>query len=249
MKVFTNAKVVENINIHTDIYKITLSVPFAKNVFPGQFIMICLKNGVNLLPRPLSICSATESTITIIYEIVGAGTKEISMAKPEDSFKILGPLGNTFEIPTENKNIALIGGGIGTPPIYFFAKKLYELSIPFDVYLGFRNKSILFDEFKQLTKNVYLATDTGIEGTKGNIIDLLKNENKTYDYIFACGPKPMFKALATYKDENTKLYLSLEEHMACGVGTCVGCVVKNKDNIYEKICVNGPIFESNYINF
>lgn len=242
MKLIDKYEILENRHIHTNIYCMIIKTPIGSLSLPGQFVMLYLENGVNLLPRPISIADATQDTITIVYAVVGEGTK--SLANMKNTISVMGPIGNGFSV-NDNlsvaENIAIIGGGVGVPPMHFLTKRMKNPN--HDIYLGFRDQPILQEEFNQITKNLYIATDTGNHGKKGNVIDLLRESGKKYDVIYACGPTPMLKALQEYlSGTNTRLQISLEEHMACGIGTCVGCVVKTKDEIYEKICTKGPVF-------
>lgn len=249
MKLMDKYEIIQNNLIHTNIYSMEIKTPIGKNSKPGMFVMLYLDNGANLLPRPISISDASDNTITLIYAVVGAGTKELSKFRQGDKIRVMGPIGNGFNFQKNFKSqkIALVGGGVGVPPIYFLAKDINNKinSKDIDVYLGFREQSILEKEFCQYTNHLNISLD---KQQKGNVIDLLKSSGKQYDQIFACGPTPMLKALQSYaKETGVNLEISLEEHMACGIGTCVGCVVQTTEGTFEKICTKGPVFQGGQV--
>lgn len=212
---------------------------------PGQFVEVYPDNGVNLLSRPISICEINkeEGSLRLVFQIVGKGTELFSKLQKDDEVRVLGPCGNGYTL-REGKSV-LVGGGIGVPPLLETCKQLKGEKI---VVLGFRSGSFLADEFEKYGAKVYLATDDGSVGFKGNVVDLLKSENIKGDMIYSCGPKIMLKFLSMYAEENNiKCQVSMEERMACGIGACVGCVVQIKENdgwTYKKVCKDGPVFDS-----
>lgn len=211
----------------------------------GQFVEVYPDNGVNLLSRPISICEINKDkgSLRLVFQIVGKGTKLFSKLKKGDRIRLLGPCGNGYTL-CEGRNI-LVGGGIGVPPLLETCKELKGDKI---VVLGFRSGSFLAEEFEKLGAKVYITTDDGSKGFKGNVVDLLRSENITGDMIYSCGPKVMLKFLSMYAEEKgIKCQVSMEERMACGIGACVGCVVKIKDKegwTYKKVCKDGPVFDS-----
>ena len=246
MKYLETAKVLQKEELNDNTYKLFIdSNKIAKNASPGQFVMVYLDN---MLPRPISIFDAEKSTFGIVFKALGTGTKAMAKLAEGDNIKLLGPIGNGFPKP-DVKRVAIVGGGLGTPPLHFLAKHLTKQRIKVDCYLGFRDKPILKKDFLELNVKVYISTDSGKKGHyKGNVIDLMREKDKQYGTIYACGPKQMLAELKSYaKEIKTPAYLSLEERMACGMGTCVGCVVKTEHGIYEKICTDGPVFPSQYV--
>lgn len=238
-------QIISNKNIAPEIFSMELKAPtISKTAKPGQFAMVYLDKGEYLLPRPISLCNTNpqKGTITIVYQVVGNGTKVMSEKQAGQTLKILAPLGNGFFLDNlANKNIALIGGGIGTPPLLMLAKFLKELNAKTDIYLGFRSHPILVEEFKPFSNNIFIATEDGSHGHKGYNLDLLQ-KNQNYDELLSCGPAPMLSALKKHAlATNTPCQVSLEERMGCGIGTCVGCVVKVGES-YARICCTGPIF-------
>lgn len=242
--------VVKSINFLTpNICDIKLTCPkVAAEAKAGQFIEVYPDNGVNLLSRPISICAIDKiiGTIRIVFQVVGAGTTLFSQLKAGDKIRILGPCGNGYMLSKDiDKTTILVGGGIGIPPLLEACRHIPGSKI---IVLGYRSKpNFLAEEFSRYGK-VYICTDDGSEGFKGNVVDLLKSENIKGDYILSCGPKIMLKFLSQYAEENNIFcQVSMEERMACGIGACVGCVVEIKEGkgtTYKKVCKDGPVFDS-----
>ena len=231
------------------IYSMWLDAPeMAEAAVPGQFIAVYTNDPSKLLPRPISICEADKENgrLRIVYRIAGAGTKEFSECKAGDTLDIMGPLGNGF--PLKKKKAFLIGGGIGIPPMLELAK---NLDCEKTAVIGYRDKeTFLADELRKYA-DVVIATEDGSVGTKGNVIDAIKENGLEADVIYACGPMPMLRALKAYAMEHDmECYVSMEERMACGIGACLACVCKTKDkdahsNVNNKrICKEGPVFNA-----
>lgn len=220
----------------------------ASHAKPGQFVSLYCKDGSRLLPRPISICEINkeEGILRLVYRVVGKGTEEFSHLHAGASIDVLGPLGNGFTL--EGSKALLIGGGIGIPPMLELAKALREKEIDVQVVLGYRDVLFLNREFEAYG-NVYVSTEDGSFGTKGNVIDAIKENKLEADVIYACGPTPMLKGVKAYGLEHQiTTQLSLEERMACGVGACLGCVCKTKEKNpltqvnNKRICKDGPVF-------
>jgi len=243
-----NTTIHSNTEIAPDIYRMVV-IPSKGVELPhaGQFAMLYLNDGTMLLPRPISFCDATANCWTFVYQIVGAGTKLLASY---EKLRILAPLGKGFyTTPTRSplKKVALIGGGIGTPPLLLLAKTLKSKGVTVDAYLGFRSHPILTEEFSQIVDNLHIATDDGSHGFKGNILTFFQSQTTTYDEILSCGPRPMLNALAAYAETiKTPCQISTEERMACGLGTCVGCVLEVSGS-YVRICTEGPVFYSDEV--
>ncbi|MCI8886461.1 MAG: dihydroorotate dehydrogenase electron transfer subunit [Hungatella sp.] len=214
---------------------------------PGQFISVYSKDGSRLLPRPISICeiNAGAGELRIVYRTAGEGTKEFSAYGPGDSIEILGPLGNGFPQASQDKTVFIVGGGIGIPPMLELAK---SLACKKKIILGYRDHLFLKEEFEPYG-DVYIATEDGSAGVKGNVLDAVREHGLKADLIMACGPTPMLRALKAYsKERGMECYLSLEERMACGIGACLACVCQTKDidhhsNVHNRrICKDGPVF-------
>lgn len=246
MKAVEMAKVLSIDFISDSICDLKLKCPeIAKEAKAGQFVEVYPDNGVNLLSRPISICQIEkeEGSLRLVFQIVGKGTKLFSELKAGDEIRVLGPCGNGYTLGS-GKSV-LVGGGIGVPPLLETCRQLDGEKV---VVLGFRSGSFLTEEFEKLGAKVYVATDDGSVGFKGNVVDLLKAENIKGDMIYSCGPKIMLKFLSVYAEENNiPCQVSMEERMACGIGACVGCVVQIKENdgwTYKKVCKDGPVFDS-----
>jgi len=223
----------------------------ARAALPGQFVNIRVSDTLEpLLRRPISIHGVKAPKIKIIYEVLGKGTQILANRKPGEFLDILGPLGNGFNYSrpaksTPAKNI-LIAGGMGVAPLVFLAEKL-KLGKPL-VLIGARTRQqiLCLQEFKALGCTVKLATDDGSLGFKGRVTDLLSlllEQTKPLG-LFSCGPHPMLKTVAQIaREHKIPTQLSLEEHMACGIGACLGCVVSTKAG-YKSVCKDGPVFSS-----
>ena len=232
-----------------DIYEIISNEPLTRDVFkmilkgdtqyitaPGQFINLKLEG--KFLRRPISVCDYDGETVTIIYKVVGEGTKQMSEMKSGDKIDCITGLGNGYDI-SKSKKPLVIGGGVGVPPMYHLTKRLIEAGQTPTVILGFNTKSEIFyeDAFKALDAEVIVATADGSYGVKGFVTDAMPED---YDYFYTCGPMPMFRAIEN-KVKTSGQY-SFEERMGCGFGACMGCSCKTKYG-YKRICKDGPVLE------
>lgn len=240
------AEIIENSNIAEDVYSMWLHEPeLAMAAQPGQFVSLYCKEGGRLLPRPISLCEIDreKGLIRLVYRTFGQGTKEFAKWNAKDFIEVMGPLGKGFTL--EGKKAILIGGGIGIPPMLELAK---QLNCEKQIVLGYRDYTFLEEEFEPFGK-VLISTEDGSKGTRGNVIDAIKEHKLTADVIFACGPTPMLRGIKAYATEHgIRAQLSLEERMACGVGACLACVCKatetdHHSNVKNKrICKDGPVF-------
>lgn len=220
----------------------------------GQFVSIYTDSKSELLPRPISICDAAEDdSMRIVFRIVGKGTKELAEKNPGDNVRALGPLGNGYgEFLDKGKRALVIGGGIGIPPMLLLSK---ILKCEKNIVLGYRDFLFMEKDFADYG-DVYIATENGMCGTKGNVIDAIKASGIEADVIYACGPMPMLKGIKAYAEENNiQAYVSLEEKMACGIGACLACVCKTNDIDShsmvknKRICKDGPVFDVTEVDF
>ena len=242
------AVVIRQEEIADDIYSMWIRTDqIAACARPGQFISLYSMDGSRILPRPISICEIKKEhqAVRLVYRIAGKGTAEFSVRKAGDTIKVLGPLGNGYNL--KNKKAFVIGGGIGIPPMLELAK---QLDCEKEIVLGFRDEVFLLEELKE-QGNVRIATEDGSVGTKGNVLDAIRDNKLNADIIYACGPLPMLRGLKAYAEENSmECFISMEERMACGVGACLGCVcgTKEKDahsNVNNKrVCKDGPVFDA-----
>ena len=231
-------EIISNECIAADIYKMVLSGDTSEFTKPGQFLNVKLEGFY--LRRPISVCDWDETTVTIIYKVVGNGTRCMSKLKSGEKLDILTGLGNGFDTSKSGQNPVLIGGGVGVPPMYNLCKTLINEGKKVTVILGFNSKQDVFyeDEFTSLGATVFVATADGSYGTKGFVTDVLCDID--YSYFYTCGPMPMFKAIESIA--KTSGQYSFEERMGCGFGACMGCSCKTKyGNI--RICKEGPVLE------
>ena len=249
-----NAQVISQEKIAQDIYHIWIRTEAAAEAKPGQFISMYTNDGSKLLPRPISICEINKEngSLRVVYRVTGenTGTEEFSKLQAGDTVPVIGPLGNGFPVEkAEGKRAFLMGGGIGVPPILELAKQM-ECEKK-QIVVGYRNaETFLREEFEQ-NGEVYISTEDGSIGTKGNVMDAILENALEADIIYACGPTPMLRAIKAYAEENgIECYISLEERMACGIGACLACVCQSKEkdhhsNVHNKrICKDGPVFLS-----
>lgn len=248
-KVKMTAKVVSQQALTDDIFSMWIQADeIAGAAVPGQCISVYTKDAGKLLPRPISLCQVDKEKgqLRIVYRVVGAGTSQFSGYQAGDDIEIMGPLGNGFPLErAAGKKVFLIGGGIGIPPMLELAR---QLDCEKQAVLGYRDVLFLNDEFENFS-DVYVATEDGSAGTKGNVLDAIRENGLKADVIFACGPTPMLRALKAYAEENgIECWLSLEEKMACGIGACLACVCQSKEvdehsHVHNKrICKDGPVF-------
>ena len=215
-------------------------------------------NPSKLLPRPISICEIDreQGQLRLVYRVTGekTGTEEFSRLQAGDSIPMIGPLGNGFPLDkAAGKRVFLMGGGIGVPPILELAKQL-ECEEK-QIVIGYRDAdTFLKEEFLQ-NGSLYISTEDGSAGTRGNVMDAIKENELTADIIYACGPTPMLRAIKDYAEENDiECYISLEERMACGIGACLACVCQSREvdahsNVHNKrICKDGPVFLSTEVD-
>ncbi len=234
------------------IFSMWIRTEVSKSARPGQFISMYTNDGSKLLPRPISICEIDKEheALRVVYRVTGenTGTEQFSKLKEGDSISLIGPLGNGFPYEkAEGKRVFLMGGGIGVPPILELAKQMdCEQK---QIVVGYRDSQTFLKEQFEENGEVYISTEDGSVGTKGNVMNAIEEQNLEADMIFACGPTPMLRAIKTYAEErHIECYISLEERMACGIGACLACVCKSREkdahsNVNNKrICKDGPVF-------
>ena len=228
----------ENVKIAKDVYKMIVEGDTSSLTATGQFVNIKV-DGL-YLRRPISVCDYDDTTITLIYKVVGAGTQIMSTKVAGETFDILVGLGNGYNTDKSGENPLLIGGGVGVPPMYGLCKKLLAEGKTPTVILGFNTADEIFykEEFEALGVKVYVTTVDGSVGVKGFVTDVMKD--LTYSYFFTCGPMPMFKAIEN--TATTSGQYSFEERMGCGFGACMGCSCKTKYG-NKRICKDGPVLE------
>ncbi|MCL2619653.1 MAG: dihydroorotate dehydrogenase electron transfer subunit [Defluviitaleaceae bacterium] len=243
-------KVLENKEIVPDVWDMYINVPEAvERARAGQFISIYTGDATMLLPRPLSICQIDpdSGTLRIVYKVVGQGTEKLAKLVAGDEVTGLAPLGSFYQVNPAHNKFAIVGGGMGTPPMLELARQIRKNQsyAHISVYLGFGNKSqiILADDFATYADQVTVTTDDGSFGLQGNAIQNLP-DNPDFDAIFGCGPHVMLKHLAKYaENKGLPCHISLEERMACSIGACLACVAKTTNGL-SKVCTAGPVFDA-----
>jgi len=243
-----NMHVLQNKKIAEDTFELKLTGPQVQDMKqPGQFLHVMIGEGwEHVLRRPLSITDVRDHFVTVIYKLVGDGTKALTKKKPGDSVDVLGPRGNGFPYQSiENKHVLLVGGGVGVPPLYYLAKELVKRGNKVTTILGFQTESAVFyeDEFRALG-DLFITTDDGSYGYQGLVTDIFSLIETPLDLYYTCGPKPMLQAVTN--ELSIPGYMSLEERMGCGIGACFACVCEAADREdkkgYRKICQDGPVF-------
>lgn len=248
-----SATVTENKQLINSHYLLTLHpLKKIKKSRPGNFFMISVESGLDpLLKRPFSIHRSTKNGLQILYRVVGKGTTILSNKKPGDLLDMIGPLGNTFPVNNKQKNI-LVAGGLGIAPIFGLADYIVNSPAPEQplLFYGVRTaKEVLCKKnLRAIGIRPVISTDDGTTGKKGNIVKALEkfiisgSVNVNEYTIYACGPVPMLKALSALTNKlGIKGYAALEQNMACGIGTCLGCVVHTTNGL-RRVCKEGPVF-------
>ncbi len=260
MKKKTPGLVIESQELAPDIFEMWIETELAKDAKAGQFVGVFPTKESTLLPRPISICEVDNDKrmIRLVYRVAGKGTTEFSHYKAGRVVYLLGVLGNGYPIKeAENKEVILLGGGIGIPPILQLAKELKEdgKTDKITIVIGYRNADMFLKEELEQYGNVLIATEDGSVGTKGNVMDVINEHKLNCDLTYSCGPMMMLRAIKKYAEEKKiPAYISLEERMACGVGACLGCVCKTtkKDSHSHvnnaRICTDGPVFEAQEVD-
>jgi len=223
-----NSPVVKNERISSDVFLLKLRGNFS--AAPGQFYMLRAWELDPLLSRPMSVFDRTDGAITFLYQVCGRGTQRLSRLSPGDELVLFGPLGNGFELV--EKQVALIGGGMGIAPLFYAAKRLDRP----DIYLGFQDEPFLLERFSSVAGNLRISSEK-----EGRLVtDIFRPDG--YDLCYACGPPAMLNTLYTIcQAAGLPLFVSLEERMACGIGACLGCAVRTSTGI-RRVCRDGPVF-------
>ena len=254
-------KIISNTRIALCYYKLVLDASFIlRSASPGNFLMVKVAEGHGasgetgpLLRRPLSVhklSGRASNSVELLYEVVGAGTRILSQKKAGEQVDIIGPLGNGFSVEAQAKKpgIVLVAGGIGVAPLVFLAQRLKGFKVIVLIGAGTKSQILCAEDFKKLGCDVRIATDDGTAGFHGRVTGLLEKflaggADKKY-VLYGCGPKPMLKVITDLSRRyRLPAQISLESHMACGIGACLGCVVKTRRG-YERVCKEGPVFDA-----
>jgi dihydroorotate dehydrogenase electron transfer subunit len=246
------SKIIRNLKIRGNYYKLIINAAaIAKIAQPGQFVNVKVSPGTEpLLRRPLGIHSVSAANLEMLYEVVGPGTRLLAQRKTGEYLDVLGPLGHGFDYLASTAHSILVAGGMGVAPLFFLAKRMKKAL----VLIGAKTKTQILcaQEFKKLGCAVRVATDDGSVGFKGKVTQLLsdilrRTKDEGRRTIYACGPRPMLRVISRLSREyQIPAQISLEEHLACGIGACLGCALKTKAG-YQRVCQEGPVFDARQI--
>ncbi|PRO65296.1 dihydroorotate dehydrogenase electron transfer subunit [Alkalicoccus urumqiensis] len=228
--------------IQENICSMTLQTDEPLEARPGQFLhLLPPGEGRFILRRPISICEIEETECRIVFRLEGDGTKAVAKQNSGDKLDVLGPLGQGFP-DIQSGTVLLIGGGVGVPPLLAAAEQLHKNGVRIQARIGFadQNQVMLVEEMEKWAETI-VYTEDGSAGRKGRVTDELETDNG-FDTYFACGPKPMLKAVEAKAPASG--YVSLEERMGCGFGACYACVMEKEDGTLVKACLDGPVFQS-----
>jgi len=242
--------VLDNQNVAKDVFRMRLHAEnVAATVNPGQFVMLKSWEGLDpFLMRPFSINSASseKQEIELLYKVVGKGTRIMAELKEGDKVNLLGPLGNGFPLKEKTKRIALIGRGIGMAPLRFLAERALERGMLVHAYLSASSPDQLYD------KAVYEALNIPVTYTVRPdelVTDLFKKDllSMRFDAAYLCGSRRLMRQTDALADlYGFEAYVSVEEHMACGMGACKSCACKLRQESGEMntgyVCKDGPVF-------
>lgn len=234
-------EIIENKELTAGVWRMRLRGDTSAVTSPGQFVNIRLSG--RFLRRPISVCDCESDVLTLIYKVVGEGTLEMSKMRG-GNLDLLTGLGNGYDLSKSGEAPLLIGGGAGTPPLYWLAKKLIYENRRVSVILGFNSEKEVFleNEFRDLGAEVTVATADGSKGVKGFVTDAISDA--PYSYVYTCGPEPMLRAV--YRATECGGQYSFEERMGCGFGACMGCSCKTVTG-YKRICKEGPVLQKEEI--
>ena len=233
--------VLSNREISFKTFKMVLEGDTSSIAGSGQFVEISLPGF--FLRRPISVNDAEPGRLTMVYKVVGKGTGKMSAMAPGETLEILCGLGHGFHPEACRTDALLLGGGVGTAPLYLLAKELIAGGKAVTVVLGFNKaeEAMLVEDFKDLGARVEIATMDGSIGTKGFVTDILAKGGIKYDHFYGCGPLPMLKAVCAGIEGKGEI--SLEERMGCGCGICYGCTCHTHKGP-RRICADGPVFKT-----
>jgi dihydroorotate dehydrogenase electron transfer subunit len=247
------------INNNYSLLKLTLDGELPE-MQPGQFVQVKVKNYLStFLRRPFSVhfIDKESNELWLLIQLIGAGTQQIAKLVQGDLINLIYPLGNGFSLPNDifgssdtTKKLLLIGGGVGVAPLLYLGARLFSLNFKPHFLLGAKSETDLLqiNEFRKFG-TVYLTTEDGSCGEKGFVTNHSILESGGFDYLYVCGPKPMMIAVAKYaRAMSIQGEVSLENEMACGIGTCLCCIEKT---VYGnlRVCTEGPIMNINTLTW
>lgn len=250
-------KIVRNQRLNDKYYLLEIKCEqFVREAKVGQFLMINTRHQDYthdpLLRRPLGIADVNGNKFSLVYMVVGKGTRLLSEIAKGSEISFSNPLGSSFTL-VEKKRTALLAGGIGIAPVYWLAKTLKEAGCMVDLYYGGRTRDdvVLLEELKETSSHLIVTTDDGSAGIKGFVTDPFGENVDSYDMVYACGPKGMLKTVSEISmGAEVPVEVSLDERMACGLGACLGCIIYVKEGdqtVQKRCCVEGPVFDGSKV--
>ncbi len=242
VRVLANDRLAEGVGL------VVLHAPYvAENVRPGQFVHLRISEGAQfILRRPFSVHRREGGRIELLYQVLGPGTRELSLKQPGMEMDVVGPVGHGWTLPDEAAHVLLVAGGLGSAPLGILAEDLAKLGVAVVVAQGAPTADRLVGRgvFESVARRVEYATDDGSEGYHGFVTGVSERllAAEEFDAVYVCGPEPMQRIVATQAaDRGVYCEVSLERLMACGVGACLSCVVTTVHG-FRRACVNGPVF-------
>jgi len=239
------ARVAENREVGKD-HRLIKLTPLSEthSPRPGQFYMLGTGRALEpLLKRPFCLFSRDGNAIHILYRVRGKGTAIIADMRDGAELEVLGPLGNGYPMPPAGKVPLVAAGGTAVASVFPLVKALKGKAT---VVYGAKDRDglVMLDELRALSGALHVRTDDGSEGVRGNVLDALREMNLGENHVlYVCGPREMLSgAVRMASERGVAGYASLEEYMACGVGACMGCVVKTRRG-YRRVCREGPVFK------
>lgn len=245
----TQATIERTESLSGSYFRMRLVTGWDENFVPGQFVMIRVPGCDVFLRRPFGIVGVEKGVLEICFKVVGKGTQALSGVKAGEKICVLGPLGNGFTFKDEFATGILVAGGYGIVPLVPLARALTKTGKKAILYYGGRSSSdILYEsEIKSTGAELKVTTEDGKKGVKGMVTDLLSKEISGYNKpaLFSAGPKGLLMEVAKMaKSLKIPAQLSMDEYMACGIGVCLGCVVKTGNGKFVRVCREGPVFDA-----
>ena len=244
VRVLANDRLAEGVGL------IVLHAPYvAEHVRPGQFVHLRIAEGTDfLLRRPFSVHRRGGGHVELLYQVLGAGTRELSLKKPGDPMDVVGPLGHGWTLPEDARHALLVAGGLGSAPLGMLAEDLAARGVAVVVAQGAPTAERLVGRgvFEAVARRIAYSTDDGSQGHHGFVTALSEEflAAEQFDAVYVCGPEAMQRIVAAQAEaRGVYCEVSLERLMACGVGACLSCVVSTVHGL-QRACVNGPVFEA-----
>lgn len=240
--------VISNQRIAQGVGLVTLQAPaIAERVAPGQFIHLRIARGAEfILRRPFSVHRRRGDTIEILYQVLGTGTRALSLLEPGAQMDAVGPVGRGWHLPEGAGHVLFVTGGLGAAPLGMFAEQLAQAGVALTVVMGAptADRLVARDLFESVARRLEVATDDGSAGERGYSVALSERLMfaEKFDAVYTCGPEVMQRIVATQASEHG-IYceVSMERLMACGIGACLSCIVTTVHGL-RRACIDGPVF-------